>query len=198
MTKKAASAPKPPPTTNYNNNNKDSSNNNNNNNAIVSPPSVPTSQPSNNKNNNNNTAIKRPNLSSTPTPAKKPRLACLGTVKDVTLAEAGKYGTLNEYAFFDKVRKALKSQTVYENFLRCLGLFNEEIISRSELVSLVQPFLNKFPQLFKWFKDFVGYKEGTPQSSSPAHCNDLIPNNIVKQERISGDLAMEIGKLHPN
>lgn len=25
------------------------------------------------------------------------------TLKDVTLAEAGKYGTLNEYAFFDKV-----------------------------------------------------------------------------------------------
>ena len=33
-------------------------------------------------------------------PAKKPRL---GVLKDVSLAEAGKYGTLNEYAFFDKV-----------------------------------------------------------------------------------------------
>ena len=26
------------------------------------------------------------------------------TLKDVSLSEAGKYGTLNEYAFFDKVR----------------------------------------------------------------------------------------------
>jgi paired amphipathic helix protein Sin3a len=25
-------------------------------------------------------------------------------LKDITLAEAGKYGTLNEYAYFDKVR----------------------------------------------------------------------------------------------
>jgi len=30
----------------------------------------------------------------------KPRV---GTLKDVSLAEAGKWGTLNEYAFFDKV-----------------------------------------------------------------------------------------------
>ena len=28
----------------------------------------------------------------------------MGTLKDVSLAEAGKWGTLNEYAFFDKVR----------------------------------------------------------------------------------------------
>ena len=31
--------------------------------------------------------------------------ARMGTLKDVSLAEAGKWGTLNEYAFFDKVRK---------------------------------------------------------------------------------------------
>ncbi|WAR30203.1 SIN3A-like protein [Mya arenaria] len=87
---------------------------------------------------------------------KKPRI---GTLKDVSLAEAGKWGTLNEYAFFDKVRKALRHQEVYENFLRCLVLFNNEVISRAELVQLVQTFLGKFPELFKWFKDFLGYKE---------------------------------------
>ena len=31
----------------------------------------------------------------------------MGTLKDVSLAEAGKWGTLNEYAFFDKVRYKL-------------------------------------------------------------------------------------------
>ncbi len=73
-------------------------------------------------------------------PAKKPRM---GVLKDVSLAEAGKYGSLTEYAFFDKVRKALKNAEVYENFLRCLVLFNQEVVSRSELVQLVTPFLNK-------------------------------------------------------
>ena len=35
-----------------------------------------------------------------PIPTKKPRV---GVLKDVTLAEAGKVATLNEYAFFDQV-----------------------------------------------------------------------------------------------
>lgn len=37
-----------------------------------------------------------------PTPAKKQKLS---SFKDVSLAEAGKYGTLNDFAFFDKVIK---------------------------------------------------------------------------------------------
>ena len=73
-------------------------------------------------------------------PAKKPRM---GVLKDVSLGEAQRFGTLNEFAFFDKVRKALKNNEVYDNFLRCLVLFNQEVISRSELVQVVSPFLNK-------------------------------------------------------
>ena len=44
----------------------------------------------------------------------------------------------------------------------------------------------KFPELFKWFKDFLGYKEhgGTIEA---------IPQNATGKERISGELAMEIG-----
>lgn len=40
-----------------------------------------------------------------------------------------------------KVRKALRSTEAYENFLRCLVIFNQEVISRAELVQLVSPFL---------------------------------------------------------
>ena len=36
----------------------------------------------------------------------------MGTLKDVSLAEAGKWGTLNEYAFFDKVRYNSLSQEI--------------------------------------------------------------------------------------
>lgn len=39
------------------------------------------------------------------------------------------------------------------------------------------------------FQEFVGYREGSMGSS------DIIPSSVAKQERISGDLAMEIGKL---
>ena len=85
--------------------------------------------------------------SGAPTAAKKPKLP--GTMRDVSLAEAGKYGTLKEYAFFDRVRVALRVPEVYENFLRCLVLFNQEVISRNELVQLAGSFLNRHPELFK-------------------------------------------------
>lgn len=44
-------------------------------------------------------------------------------------------------ALSPQVRRVLKSQEVYENFLRCIALFNQELVSGSELLQLVSPFL---------------------------------------------------------
>ena len=85
-------------------------------------------------------SLKRPLQPRMQPPAKKPRI---GVLKDISFGEAQKWGSLNEFAFFDKVRKALKNSEVYDNFLRWLVLFNQEVVSRSELVLLVSPFLNK-------------------------------------------------------
>lgn len=107
-------------------------------------------------------------------------------LKDVTLAEAIKLGNFSEFAFFEKVRKALKSPEVYENFLRCLVLFNSEVITRAELIQLTTTFLGKFPELFNWFKVFLGYKE-----------NQQTETNIsgFKDRGTGGELAhLEIGK----
>lgn len=101
-----------------------------------------------------------------------------------------------------QTRKALKNQEVYENFLRCLVLFNQEIISKSELVQLVTPFLGKFPELFRWFKDFLGHSEtsgggttplGGPQGTGAIGVETL-SNSMARQDRPVGDLAMEIGE----
>ncbi|KYM94387.1 Paired amphipathic helix protein Sin3a [Cyphomyrmex costatus] len=130
-----------------------------------------------------------------PPPSKKHKVA---SMRDISIAEAGKYGTLNDYAFFDKVRKALRSQDVYENFLRCLVLFNQEIISKSELIQLVTPFLGRFPELLRWFKDFLGYlidsSSTTVTNAGNAIGVETFPNSIVRshQERPQGDLAIEI------
>lgn len=129
-----------------------------------------------------------------PPPSKKHKVA----MRDISIAEAGKYGTLNDYAFFDKVRKALRSQDVYENFLRCLVLFNQEIVSKSELIQLVSPFLGRFPELLRWFKDFLGYLSDSSSTTVTNAGNaigvETFPNSIVRshQERPQGDLAIEI------
>lgn len=68
-------------------------------------------------------------------------------------------GQLEELAYFDKVKKALKNPKVYEQFLRCLNLYSHEIINRTELVELVSNFLVNHKNLFDWFKRFVGVKD---------------------------------------
>ncbi|NXU44768.1 SIN3A protein, partial [Drymodes brunneopygia] len=112
----------------------------------------------------------------TPPVKKKPKLLGL---KDQSLAEASKHGVGTESLFFEKVRKALRSTEAYENFLRCLVIFNQEVISRAELVQLVSPFLGKFPELFTWFKNFLGYKESVHMETYP-------------KERATEGIAMEI------
>ncbi|XP_077996855.1 paired amphipathic helix protein Sin3a-like isoform X2 [Glandiceps talaboti] len=130
------------------------------------------------KNNNRSSHLKRSSLSGQSSGVSKKKSR---SIKDPSLSESSKHGSLSEFSFFDKVRKALKSQEVYENFLRCLVLFNQEVISRGELVQLVNPLLGKFPELFKWFKEFLGYKE-----------TDRIDAAPPTKERSSSELAMEI------
>lgn len=79
------------------------------------------------------------------------------------------------------MRKALRSQENYSNFLRCLVLFNQEIISKSELLQIVTPFLGKFPELLKWFREFMGQNETEP-----------VPYNSARSERPQGEHVLEI------
>ncbi|XP_020348231.1 paired amphipathic helix protein Sin3b isoform X2 [Oncorhynchus kisutch] len=92
----------------------------------------------------------------TPLLKKKMKFSCS---KDQSFASVGKHGVLREFTFFDKLRRFFKSREVYENFLRCIALFNQEVVSGAELLQLVTPFLGKFPELYTQFKSFLGDKE---------------------------------------
>uniref|UniRef100_A0A6Q2WW69 Paired amphipathic helix protein Sin3a n=1 Tax=Esox lucius TaxID=8010 RepID=A0A6Q2WW69_ESOLU len=127
--------------------------------------------------NQNGCQIRRNSVTGvTPPVKKKPKLLNL---KDSSLSEANKHGVGTESLFFEKVRKALRSAEAYDNFLRCLVIFNQEVITRAELVQLVLPFLGKFPELFNWFKNFLGYREMSHIENYP-------------KERATEGIAMEI------
>ncbi|XP_043998562.1 paired amphipathic helix protein Sin3a-like isoform X1 [Gambusia affinis] len=131
--------------------------------------------------NQNGLPIRRPaGVGSTP-PFKKKALV-IG--KAHGMAEVGKLSTSTETMFFEKVKKALRSSEAYDNFLRCLHIFNQEVISRTELVQLVIPFLGKFPELFTWFKNFLGYRESSHGELSHAES--------LPKERSTEGIAMEI------
>ena len=88
---------------------------------------------------------------------------------------------LISYLTCSQVRKAVRSQEVYTNFLRCLTLFNQEIISKTELIQLVSPFLIKYPELLRWFKEFLGQNDV-----------EAVPYNVTRIERPQGDHALDI------
>lgn len=85
-------------------------------------------------------------------PTKRHKPIC----RDISFSEASRKCSIQDAAFFDKVRKSLRSPEVYDNFLRCLTLYTQEIVSKTELLTLVTPFLSKFPELFRWFTEFLG------------------------------------------
>ncbi|CAH0404346.1 unnamed protein product [Chilo suppressalis] len=118
-------------------------------------------------------------------PAKKCRVSGLSgaAVREVSYAEAAKYATHHDYSFFDRARKALRSQQVYDNFLRCLLLFTNEIISSSELVMVTSPFLARHPDLQRWLRDFLG-PCATP-APVPGYNNSSFPsaNSLLSFDR---------------
>ncbi|MFH4982381.1 hypothetical protein AB6A40_009090 [Gnathostoma spinigerum] len=108
-------------------------------------------------------------------------------VYDVELSEAKKYATAEEYLFFDKVRKLLTDEIIFDNFLRCIVLYNQSIISKNELLELVQPFLEKDAELMKFFRGMLGMND--IQTTSDV-CDDV--SDSGPQDRGMSDLALQI------
>ncbi|CAN1816987.1 Paired amphipathic helix protein Sin3-like 4 [Linum perenne] len=61
-----------------------------------------------------------------------------------------------ELAFCEKVKEKLEKPEDYQEFLRCLHLYTQEIITRPELQSLVADLLGGYPDLMDGFNDFLG------------------------------------------
>lgn len=74
---------------------------------------------------------------------------------------------LDEIEFFDRVKRSLGNRQQYNEFLRCLNMFSQGILSKQELVELVGNFLSRHGDLFEWFKRFVNYHE-PPAGSVPS------------------------------
>lgn len=132
-------------------------------------------------------------------PPKKPK-SPFPSLGDVSYVEAYKYGTLTDFAFFDLVRKSIHNTSAYDDFLRCLVLYYNEVISKSELLNLVQPFLGKYSELFRRFKDFIGTSEKSNNATAAPTENKLsgLPHLSLldpgsnRQDRSAGDLPTDI------
>ncbi|KAG8329242.1 Paired amphipathic helix protein Sin3a [Homalodisca vitripennis] len=82
--------------------------------------------------------------------------------RDFSHSHAVKNGIHTHFAFFDKVRKALRSQDIDDKFLHWVSLYTQEVLSGAKLLKLVTPFLGRFPELFRRFKEYIDDEDGPP------------------------------------
>ncbi|XP_022727045.1 paired amphipathic helix protein Sin3-like 4 isoform X2 [Durio zibethinus] len=60
-----------------------------------------------------------------------------------------------EFAFCNKVKEKLQSPDDYQEFLRCLHIYSNEVISRPQLQLLVSDLLGRYPDLMDGFNKFL-------------------------------------------
>lgn len=65
--------------------------------------------------------------------------------------------SVEELAFFERVKRFLGNKQTYNEFLKLLNLFSQDILDRKLLVEKVETFLAPNKELMEWFKAFVGW-----------------------------------------
>lgn len=52
-----------------------------------------------------------------------------------------------ELAYFERAKQRLRNKDAYNDFLKCLSMYTQEIISRQELLQLLNDIIGRFPDL---------------------------------------------------
>ena len=60
-----------------------------------------------------------------------------------------------ELQFFERVKNRLRNKEAYQDFLKCLNIFSQEIISKMELQGLVYDIIGKYSDLVQGFNEFL-------------------------------------------
>ena len=101
-----------------------------------------------------------PSTQSLPPPKKKAKTNGRPDDKPATNTE--------ELEFFEKCKRVIGNKTSYNEFLKILNLFSQEIIDAKTLIERIDPFLSRSPDLLEWFKKFVKYEEDEVVYNIPA------------------------------
>ncbi|KAJ2849688.1 hypothetical protein IWW36_002455 [Coemansia brasiliensis] len=67
--------------------------------------------------------------------------------------------TPDELAFFERVKRFIGQPNAYNEFLKLLNLYNQQVLDPKTLVERAESFIGDDRELFGWFKQFVGYDE---------------------------------------
>jgi paired amphipathic helix protein Sin3a len=78
---------------------------------------------------------------------------------------------------FERIKKRLgnplSSPTQYNDFLKCVHLFTQDVLSRDDLVEVLQDLLGSHRELFADFKVFLGVRDDDTKAHMPMCVSDL-------------------------
>ncbi|KAJ2162455.1 hypothetical protein GGF46_000696 [Coemansia sp. RSA 552] len=67
--------------------------------------------------------------------------------------------TPDELTFFESVKRFIGQPNAYNEFLKLLNLYNQQILDPKTLVERAESFIGDDRELYGWFKRFVGFNE---------------------------------------
>ncbi|KAJ2674556.1 hypothetical protein GGI25_004295 [Coemansia spiralis] len=90
--------------------------------------------------------------------------------------------TPDELAFFERVKRFIGQPTAYNEFLKLLNLYNQQILDPKTLVERAESFIGDDQELFGWFKQFVGFDEQQQALEDSRSSDEAIVESILGPE----------------
>ncbi|KAJ1966030.1 hypothetical protein GGI12_000348 [Dipsacomyces acuminosporus] len=90
--------------------------------------------------------------------------------------------TSDELAFFERVKRFIGQPSTYNEFLKLLNLYNQQVLDARALVERAESFIGDDQELFGWFKQFVGYDEQQQAADDGKNSDEAIIESIVGPE----------------
>ena len=115
----------------------------------------------------------------------KRKLNNMGVRKDEDDPKNKAANLARELQFFERVKARLRNRDTYQEFLKCLHLFNQDIISKMELRGLVYDVLGRYPELLTGFDDFLQRCESMDFELAEAGRGKLSSKDVAKMKIIS-------------
>lgn len=76
--------------------------------------------------------------------------------------------SIHETELFDRIKQHIGTKPSYEEFLKTLNLYTQQILDLDTLMVQLHPFLGSNPDLFHAFQSMIGYKPCLNQIEKPA------------------------------
>ncbi|KAG0953193.1 hypothetical protein G6F57_001621 [Rhizopus arrhizus] len=74
-----------------------------------------------------------------------------------------------EIELFERIRKHIGNKPSYEEFLKTLNLYTQQIVDLDTLVNQIAIFIGNNRELFSWFKSMIGYEPKEHPIEKPAN-----------------------------